>query len=107
MTSRYKSKALAAAHELAQGMHAVGAITDARMRGYDEACLTAAGEATTAARGLTFDVYKDARGEWRWRLVLGTGQTIASSAASYKRKRDCLAAIEIVRAAATAEVAVG
>lgn len=107
MTKRYKSDVLAAVHELAQGMHDVGAISDARMRGYDEACLAAPGEPATAARGLTFDVYKDARGEWRWRLVLGTGQAIASSAASYKRKRDCLAAIEIVRTAATAEVAVG
>lgn len=106
MPKRYKSDAFAAIHEAASGLHAVGAISDARMRGYDDACLATPDDGATA-QGLTFDVYKDARGEWRWRLVLGTGQTIASSAASYKRKRDCLAAIEIVRTAATAEVAVG
>lgn len=35
--------------------------------------------------------------EFRWRLIAINGKIIAVSGESYKRKADCLAAIELVR----------
>ena len=46
---------------------------------------------------MTYHVYKDAAGEWRWRLVATNKQTIADSGEGYVDKRDCLAAIELVK----------
>ncbi len=44
-----------------------------------------------------FEVYKDKKGEWRWRLVASNGNNIASSGEGYERKQGCLDAIESVR----------
>lgn len=44
-----------------------------------------------------FQVYEDAAGEWRWRLVAGNEQVIADSGEGYRDKRDCLHAIELVK----------
>jgi uncharacterized protein YegP (UPF0339 family) len=33
-----------------------------------------------------FDVYKDTRGEWRWRLWAKNGKIVADSAESYRNK---------------------
>ena len=33
----------------------------------------------------TFEIYKDVKKEWRWRLKASNGKTIADSAESYKR----------------------
>lgn len=33
----------------------------------------------------TFEIYKDAKKEWRWRLKASNGKIIADSAESYKR----------------------
>jgi anti-anti-sigma factor len=41
---------------------------------------------------MKYDVYKDRRGEWRWRLVYND-RIIADSADSYRTKIDCLAAV--------------
>jgi len=44
-----------------------------------------------------FELYKDARGEFRWRLVATNGQTIASSGEGYKSKDSAKAGIESVK----------
>lgn len=72
MARRPKSEALAAVHETASDLHSVGAISDERMREYDESCLEPE-QATT--KQLTFSVFKDAAKEWRWRLLAANGPT--------------------------------
>jgi uncharacterized protein YegP (UPF0339 family) len=44
-----------------------------------------------------FELYKDAKGEFRWRLVASNGQTIATSGESYKAKDSAKAGIESVK----------
>jgi uncharacterized protein YegP (UPF0339 family) len=44
-----------------------------------------------------FELYKDSRGEFRWRLVAPNGQTIASSGEGYKSKESAKAGIESVK----------
>ena len=52
-----------------------------------------------------FEVYKDAKGEFRWKLVASNGQTIANSGEGYKAIASAKAGIESVKKnAATAEV---
>jgi uncharacterized protein YegP (UPF0339 family) len=46
---------------------------------------------------LTFEVYKDAKGEFRWRLKSSNGQAIASSGEGYKAKADCLHGIDLIK----------
>ena len=62
------------------------------------------GEATRHAEALgdaagrrIFQVYEDAGGEWRWRLVAGNERIIAVSGEGYRDRRDCLHAIELVK----------
>ena len=43
-----------------------------------------------------FQVYQDGEGEWRWRLVAGNNEVIASGE-GYRDKKDCLHAIELVK----------
>lgn len=52
----------------------------------------------------TFQVYRDAAGEWRWRLAAGNREIIATSGEGYRHKEDCLHAIELVKASADAQV---
>ncbi len=54
----------------------------------------------------TFEVYKDDAGEWRWRLVAGNNEIIASGE-GYRDKRDCLHAIELVKDSKDARVGGG
>lgn len=49
-----------------------------------------------------FHVYQDAAGQYRWRLKAANGRTIADSGEAYTRQRDCLRAVEMVRAATEA-----
>lgn len=43
---------------------------------------------------LTFEVYPDAIGEWRWRLIhKSNGKIMADSGEGYKNKGDCKGAI--------------
>jgi putative transcriptional regulator len=42
MTKTYKSEALAAVHEMMEGLHEAGAISKRTLREFDEACLTTA-----------------------------------------------------------------
>ena len=52
-----------------------------------------------------FEMYKDAKGEFRWRLVASNGQTIATSGEGYKAKESAKAGIESVKKnAPTAEI---
>lgn len=44
-----------------------------------------------------FQLYKDAKGEIRWRLVASNGQTIATSGEGYKTKSSAKAGIESVK----------
>lgn len=52
-----------------------------------------------------FDVYEDAKKEYRWKLKSGNGQVVAGSSEGYKAKADAEKAVEAVKAgAAKAEV---
>jgi hypothetical protein len=51
-----------------------------------------------------FQVYEDAAGEWRWRLVAGNDEIIADSGEGYRDKRDCLHGIELVKDSKDARV---
>ena len=54
---------------------------------------------------LKFNVYEDARKEWRWTYVAGNGRKIADSGEGYKNHSDCIAAIDIIkRTAASAAI---
>lgn len=49
------------------------------------------------ARTLTFEVYKDVKGEFRWRLKATNGEKIAESGEGYKAKADCLHGIDLIK----------
>ncbi|HJZ94536.1 MAG TPA: DUF1508 domain-containing protein [Gemmataceae bacterium] len=56
-------------------------------------------------KGLTFELYKDAKEEFRWRLKAANGKVIAASSEGYKAKADCEHAIDLIKTgAATAKV---
>jgi uncharacterized protein len=44
-----------------------------------------------------FELYKDAKGEFRWRLVASNGQTIANGGEGYKAKDSAINGIESVK----------
>ena len=50
---------------------------------------------------LTFEVYKDAKGEFRWRLKATNGELIANSGEGYKAKADCTHAIDLIKEGAS------
>lgn len=49
---------------------------------------------------MRFVIYKDAGGNWRWRLVAGNGQTVASSGEAFETKSNARRAAENVKASA-------
>ena len=111
MTKRYKSDAFAASHDTAQGLHKAGAIHVAQMRKFDKSWLTVETPPATlrspgTVKALSFHVFKDTGGQWRWRLESPNGRSIASSGESYKNKKDCLSAIDLVKHASQAEVVI-
>ena len=53
---------------------------------------------------MTFHVYKDVQGYWRWRLLAANNKNIANSGEGYNNKQDCLAAIALVKQSASAPV---
>jgi uncharacterized protein len=55
------------------------------------------------SRSVHFQVYKDGQSQYRFRLVAGNGEIIATGEA-YKRQKDCLAVISLVKLCANAEV---
>jgi len=46
---------------------------------------------------LQFELYRDSRQRFRWRLKARNGRVIATSGDSYKAKADCRNAIELIR----------
>jgi uncharacterized protein len=44
-----------------------------------------------------FELYKDSKGEYRWRLVASNGQSIANGGEGYKSKESAKAGIESVK----------
>ena len=46
-------------------------------------------------------MYRDGRGEYRWRLLADDNRTIAECAEGYSNKQDCSRGIDIVKAHAT------
>ena len=53
---------------------------------------------------MRFELYRDAGGEWRWRLRVQNGNVIADSAEGYARREDCEHGIALVRTSADAPV---
>ena len=45
---------------------------------------------------MSYHIYKDKAGEWRWYLQAANNKTIAVSGEGYKNKQDCLQAIQLV-----------
>jgi uncharacterized protein YegP (UPF0339 family) len=53
---------------------------------------------------MTYYYYKDAKGEWRWRLKASNGRIIADSGEGYKNESECKADIDRVKGSAGAPV---
>lgn len=53
---------------------------------------------------MTFYLYKDTQGLWRWYLSAANNKTIAVSSESYYNKQDCSHAIDLVKSAWNAPV---
>jgi uncharacterized protein YegP (UPF0339 family) len=51
---------------------------------------------------MRFELYRDAKGEWRWRLRARNGEVIAESGEGYVRREDCEHGIALVRQSAEA-----
>ena len=58
---------------------------------------TQAKKAEGSAAALTFEMFKDAKGEYRWRLKSANGKSIADSGEGYKAKADCLHGIDLIK----------
>lgn len=48
-------------------------------------------------KALTFEVYKDSGGDYRWRLLTGEDVNIGMAPKGYKAKADCMKAIEAIK----------
>jgi uncharacterized protein YegP (UPF0339 family) len=46
---------------------------------------------------MKFEIYADASGNWRWRLVASNGQTVATSGESFASKANARAAAENIK----------
>lgn len=53
--------------------------------------------ASSSQTGARFEVYRDSKKEYRWRLRAGNGAILATSSEGYSRKVDCLKCIELVK----------
>ncbi len=53
---------------------------------------------------MRFELYRDAAGEWRWRLRVQNGQVIADSAEGYARREDCEHGIALVKTSGEARI---
>jgi len=49
---------------------------------------------------MKFSIYKDRRGEFRWRLVAANGQIVADSGEGYETKTGCEEAVQRIKTAA-------
>ena len=46
---------------------------------------------------LTFQIYKDRAGEFRWRLTAANNEIIADSSEGYVNKSDCRHAVDVIK----------
>lgn len=53
---------------------------------------------------MRFELYRDAAGEWRWRLRVQNGSVVAESGEGYVRREDCERGITLVRQSAEASL---
>ena len=53
---------------------------------------------------MRFELYRDAKGEWRWRLRARNGEVIADSGEGYLRREDCEHGIALVRQSTEASI---
>jgi uncharacterized protein YegP (UPF0339 family) len=53
---------------------------------------------------MRFELYRDAKGEWRWRLRARNGEVVAESGEGYTRREDCEHGIGLVRQSAEARI---
>ena len=53
---------------------------------------------------LNYQVYKDTKTEWRWRLKAENGKIIADSGEGYINQTDCLYAIKLVQSSVDARI---
>ena len=44
-----------------------------------------------------FEIYKDAKGEYRWRLKAANHQVVAQSSEGYTTKQNCQHAVDLVK----------
>ncbi len=56
-----------------------------------------AGAALAQDRKMTYEVYEDKKGEYRWRLKAANGNVLATPGDGYKRKADCLHGIDVIQ----------
>ncbi len=53
---------------------------------------------------MKFNIYKDDKNEFRWKLRGNNNRTIANSGEGYNSKQHCREAIELVKASVDAEI---
>lgn len=53
---------------------------------------------------MRFELYRDAGGQWRWRLRARNGEVVADSGEGYVRREDCEHGIALVRQSAEARI---
>ena len=53
---------------------------------------------------MRFELYRDAGGQWRWRLRARNGEIVAESGEGYVRREDCEHGIALVRQSAEARL---
>lgn len=53
---------------------------------------------------MTYWMYQDTKGEWRWRLKASNGAIIAVSSEGYVNKSDCKHSIDLVKSSFSAPV---
>lgn len=53
---------------------------------------------------MKFQIYQDAKNEWRWRLIAANNRTIADSGEGYENKADCIHGVHLVQGSAKAEI---
>ena len=53
---------------------------------------------------MTYYIYTDANGHWRWYLEAANNRKIANSGEGYHNEQDCLSAIKLVQGSSTAPI---
>lgn len=53
---------------------------------------------------MTYWMYKDTQGHWRWNLTTANNKKIADSGESYKNKKDCEDAVALVKSSKDAPI---